>query len=39
MNGLTHDIAFAGDASAVAFAPMSTVDTPSSGPISVGNAV
>src|SRR5947209_5230132 len=39
MNGLTQVAALAGEASAVALAPISTVGTPKSGPISVGIAL
>src|SRR5204863_8509961 len=39
MNGFTHVIALAGDASAVAIAVMSTRCTPNSDPMSVGTAL
>src|SRR6266849_2989623 len=39
VNGLTHVMAFAGEASPVAVAAMSTVGTPKSGPINVGMAL
>jgi hypothetical protein len=39
VNGFTHVAAFAGDASAVAVAPMSTVCTPKTGPISVATGL